>query len=195
MDFRRIDPAQAFAVGTKKSRNLYPFLPRVPVQIPRASIVVTLGSFAYNAVLGLDTRHAAHAAFVEWVDGVESAACEAVARLEPALQWTTSIKGFGQRRSMYLSIEDSTVVFDGRGQVLQRSPCTISAGDVLAEIAGVWTGPTNAGLRWKVAQLKENDPWPAPPAVSAFLADADADADEDLRPAKRRAAFIEEDDA
>lgn len=193
MDFRAIDPRSSFAISPTKSRNLYPFVPRVPVQLPRASLVITLGVYGYNVIVRMDENVRAHKAFVEWAQRVDDVGMEAVRVAEPLLAWTTSVKGYGCARSLYLTIDQGSLVFDEDRTLLDASPCTIRRGDIIAEIAGVWTSPTNAGLRWKLMQLKKCAPEAAEPAFGADPADL---APSSLRPPPVAAAcaFVDDND-
>ena len=170
MDFRAITVEDVCVAGTP-SRGLYPLQPRLPVQTPTAACVVSLGSFGYNAVLRFDPSRAIHAAFVAWVDAIEGEVRRQFfsAPGRPVLDWTSSIKDYSATRTLYLGFDDKTLVYTPGGQsLLEQSPTTLKAAACLVEIAGVWTGPTHAGLRWKVVQVLAQDP---PGAAWAFAED------------------------
>jgi hypothetical protein len=168
MDFRNIDPTASFSISSSKSRNVYPFAPRVPVQIPGVRVSVSLGTFGYNTSASFDERPA-HARFVAWVDAIETEARRFLDENDPGLAWTTSVKGFGAFKTMYLTIDQGTISFDADGSILEESPCKLTCFDAIADIAGIWTSPTNAGLRWKLVQVKKRDPLPFVPSKIAFL--------------------------
>ena len=177
MDFRSIDPTASFSISSTKSRNVYPFSPRIPVQIPGVRVSVSLGSFGYDTTAIFDEARPAHAAFVQWVESIEAVARTAVEEMGQSLVWTTSVRGFGGSRTMYLTLDQGTVVFDADGHsLLEESPCKIQCADMIAEIAGIWTGPTNAGLRWKIMQAKKREPLAFAPTKIAFVDDDEADA-------------------
>lgn len=174
MDFRKLDPFSSLAISATKTRNLYPCVPRVPVQIPRAPSLITLGTYGYNVLLRFCTAtNPAHAAFVTWVDTVDSQASRWMADMNSGLAWTTCVKGFGGERSMYLTLESSTTVFDSSRHLLEASPCTIKHLDCIAEVAGIWTSNTHAGLRWKLVQVKKSEaPTPSVPPRPMFVEDS-----------------------
>lgn len=189
MDFRSIGP-DAMAISAAKSRSLYPCLPRIPVQLPRARCIVSLGNFGYNLLFRFDREVPIHAAFAEWVSALESRAQEQMASIDPGLGWTTSLKGFGDSLTLYLTIDSASVVFDTDNSLLEASPTTLTAADAIVEIGGVWTSPTNAGLRWKLVQIKRQmSPPIAGAPVPAFLDDEMDGVRVDAPQAKRMRTF------
>ena len=186
MDYRTIHTSDVALAGTP-SRGLFPLQPRLPLQIPTTACMATLGTFGYNLVLRFDPLRRSHAAFINWVEAVESEIRRQLGELPDThgLQWTTSVK---MGSSLYLSLDDKTLLYAPDGaSLLEKSPTSLKAAACLVEIAGVWTGPTHAGLRWRVVQVLEQDlpaadwgfeeetelpplppPPPPPPAVWAF---------------------------
>lgn len=189
MDFRKLGQ-DAFALSATKSRSLYPCVPRIPIQLPRARCIVSLGNFGYNLLFRFDREVPVHAAFAEWVAGIEARAMDGMDEIDPGLTWTTSLKGFGDTLSLYLTIDSASVVFDADATLLEASPTTITAADAIVEIGGVWTSPTNAGLRFKLLQLKKAI---APPIAGAptpaFLEDDMDGVRVDAPPAKKQRVF------
>lgn len=189
MDFRTIGP-DAMALSAAKTRSLYPCVPRIPLQLPRARCTVSLGSFGYNLLFRFDREVPVHAAFAAWVAALEARATDRMDEIDPGLTWTTSLKGFGDTATLYLTIDSASIVFDADASLLEASPTTLTVADAIVEIGGVWTSPTNAGLRWKVLQLKKAT---APPLAGvpspAFLDDELDGVRVDAPPAKRQRFF------
>ena len=190
MDFRKLGQ-DAFALSGTKTRNLYPCVPRIPLQLPRARCIVSLGNFGFNLLFRFDRDVPVHAAFAEWVAAIEARAMDRVDEIDPCLTWTTSLKGFGDTLSLYLTIDSATVVFDTDNSLLEASPTTITAADAIVEIGGVWTSPTNAGLRFKLLQLKKATAPPLAGVPSPAFMDDDLDGVRIDAPHAKKQRFFE----
>ena len=189
MDFRTLGQ-DAMSLSGTKTRSLYPCLPRIPVQLPRARCIVSLGNFGYNLLFRFDREVPVHAAFAEWVAAIEARAMDRMDEIDPGLTWTTSLKGFGDTMTLYLTIDSASVVFDADATLLEASPTTITAADAIVEIGGVWTSPTNAGLRWKLLQIKKAAAPPMAGAPTPAFVDDDMDALRvDAPPVKKQRVF------
>ena len=155
------------------------------MQIPGVRASVSLGTFGYNTTLTFDERPA-HVAFVAWVDAIEAEARRFLDGADPGLTWTASVKGFGAFKTMYLTIDQGTISFDADGTLLEESPCKLACVGAIAEVAGIWTSPTNAGLRWKLVQVKRRGPLPVVPTRFAFV---DYPEEQTERPVGSKRAF------
>jgi hypothetical protein len=183
-DFRRID-STAVRVAKTPTRTLYSLAPRVPVQLPRVAVNVTLGNFGYSALARFNTAIPSHAAFCAWVDRIETNAIHQLSEVVGPLKedaWVPSLKGYGNSRNMYFTIGTDSTVFESDGELFEASPTSLKFADMLCEIQGVWTKPDQLGLRWRVVQVLKADEGPRePPPVPAFEED-DADYSAVLRP-------------
>lgn len=184
-DFRRIDPS-AVRVAKTPSRSLYSLAPRIPVQFPRVAVTVTLGNFGYSLLARFKPSAVdSHAKFCEWVDRVEERAILEMEQSDESSAcrtWVPSLKGFGDSRSMYLTIGTDAVTFDESKALFEASPTALKFADLLCEIQGVWTKPDQFGLRWRIVQVLEASRGPFEnPLPPAFESD-DADYESLLKP-------------
>jgi hypothetical protein len=183
-DFRRVD-AGAVRVAKAPTRSMYSLAPRVPVQLPRVALNVSLGNFGYSALARFNPEVPSHAAFCAWVDRVEANAMRQISEIVGPLKedaWVPTLKGYGNFRSMYLTIGTDSTVFGEDKEIFEASPTTLKFADVLCEIQGIWTKPDQMGLRWRIVQVLEASEGPREPPPKPAFADDDADYSTLLRP-------------
>lgn len=181
-DFRRVDPS-AVRVAKTATRTLFPLVPRVPVQLPRVPVRISLGNFGYNVLARFSRDAPSHAAFCDWIDRVDATVAGSLDPPPREGEWTPSLKGYGDSRNLYLTIGTDAVVFAEDSQLFEASPTTLQFADILCEIQGAWRKSDQCGLRWRVVQVMAASSGPRyTPPMPKFEEDEDFDYSSILKP-------------
>lgn len=155
MDFRQVSPESvawgtAFYRGQPQARAAGGA--RVTVQTPPCACRVSaMGSGMYRLDMTVREDVASHAAFAEWIRGLEAAAAgsEALAAWRGDKGMSTTLFRGNARFTAF----SDTMVFDRDGKVsadlMDAAGCTC-----LLELTGCWSSEARWGLRWKLCQVK-----------------------------------------